>query len=128
MEVGQIWETEDKKHRFKILDITNKTAAYRYRRLGWDTDRHGISYDMESFETKQCHKLVDSLEFPKEKKKVKKAQAMVKAMDGFHFISGDVFETKKEALERFEPPRFEVTQWPLAVNGVEQWIEVEVDG
>lgn len=62
---------------------------------------------------------------PKPKKSVKMAQALIKTTNG-EFSITDFFYSSKEELERLFHPS-EVIQWPLVINGEEQWITVEVE-
>ena len=61
----------------------------------------------------------------KKKKTVKMAQALIKTTNGEFSITA-YFSSSKEELERLFHPS-EVIQWPLVINGEEQWITVEVE-
>jgi hypothetical protein len=71
-------------------------------------------------------KLVDSLEFPAPKKMVKKSMAVGRrhrhpAMD----YNLGYFASKEDADNLAVYREVELIMWPLVVNGVEQWIEVD---
>lgn len=57
-------------------------------------------------------------------KTVKMSQAVYKwrGLSQTHQISSLFFKSKKEAETDIQ---IEIVQWPIVVNGVEQWIEVE---
>lgn len=60
------------------------------------------------------------------KKKVKMAQALYQRTDdGFFFLNGFFYKSKEEAKEGYPSSSYKIVQWPLVVNGIEQWIEVE---
>lgn len=60
------------------------------------------------------------------KKTVKMAQALYQRTDdGTFFINGDFFKSKEEAKEYYTSSSYKIVQWPLVINGVEQWVEVE---
>ena len=67
---------------------------------------------------------------PKKKKTIKMAQSLLK--DHFNnkispLISGHFFASKEDAEKYASSFGDTLIQWPLVVNGVEQWIEVEVE-
>ena len=119
LKVGQIYGNKGDSRRREIVAIHGSSVAYKY------TDIEGNKWcscsNIEDFKKHLAHKLVDSLEFPKEKKTVRKAQCVV------HCSFGDVVSTHlvasiEEAKRQY--PHNQIT-WPIVVNGVEQWVEVE---
>jgi hypothetical protein len=66
------------------------------------------------------------LPYTEPKKTVKMAQALYQRTDdGTFFINGDFFKSKEEAKEYYTSSSYKIVQWPLVINGVEQWVEVE---
>lgn len=60
------------------------------------------------------------------KKKVKMAQAVYQQTDDGTFILHSIFyKSKEEAKAYYNPSYFKLIQWPLVVNGIEQWVEIE---
>lgn len=62
---------------------------------------------------------------PVKKKTIKMAQALIKNSNG-KFTTTNYFYSSKEKLAPIFFPS-ELIQWPLVINGVEQWITVEVE-
>jgi hypothetical protein len=123
--VGQIYESESGEARREIVAIYAGDVAYKANLLAGE-QYCGVA-DREDF-GELAHKLVDSLEFPKPKKTVKKSQCVLKRQDtNEHHLSEKLFSSKEETEKYFEYAIFSIVQWPLVVNGVEQWVEVETN-
>ena len=124
LKVGQVWENIERNARREIIAVHYEQVAYKYH------DVHG-AYNMcvssvVDFIELYVHKLVASLEFPKKKKTVKKAQAVVRAKGtNIDEMTEYLFASMNDAVENYRHTIMQVIQWPLIVNGVEQWIEVE---
>jgi hypothetical protein len=57
---------------------------------------------------------------------VKKSMALVRVQHSSLDKPSDYFFASKEkAIKAYHSTGLEVVQWPLVVNGVEQWIEVD---
>lgn len=70
----------------------------------------------------ECRKI------PQPKKKVKMAQAVVNYRNGEQVTLSNFYYTSlEEAKEDLKDLRYPTVQWPLTINGVEQWVEIEID-
>lgn len=89
-----------------------------------DNDGEECSWSFDSFDW------LPYPESPKPKKTVKMAQALLK--DEWNnkispTMSGHFFRNKEDAEKYALNFNFILIQWPLVINEVEQWIEVEVE-
>jgi hypothetical protein len=122
-----MWEEEEGgMYRRKVLDFTDEKIAYRFSSKG--------SYGLDTCSRSQfikdlAHKLVDSLEFPAPKKMIKKSQALIRdSYLGADRPSVVFFISREEADNHYEKTvSCKIIQWPIVVNGVEQWVEVPSD-
>ena len=62
-------------------------------------------------------------EQPKPKKTVKMARALAQNNNGRFYVSDFIYSSKEEARCFLG----KLIQWPVVINGEEQWIEVEVE-
>jgi hypothetical protein len=60
---------------------------------------------------------------PKPKKTVKMARALAQNNNGRFYVSDFIYSSKEEARCFLG----KLIQWPVVINGEEQWIEVEVE-
>lgn len=68
---------------------------------------------------------IDKPEFPAAKRKVRMAQALMRRPSGRYYMPAFFYATRKEAEKYANEMELELIQWPLKVNGVEQWVEIE---
>ena len=90
------------KDRFFTLDKRGQEWSYSYTSINW------LPYTE-----------------PKKKKTVKMAQALFRRGNGSYGETHDVYSSKEEVEQDFS--LYTLIQWPLVINGEEQWITVEVE-
>lgn len=126
LKVGQVFEDVSGKVRREIVAIYGNDVAFKSNLI--DGRKFCFYANMEDFKENMTHKLVDSLEFPAPKKMVKKAQAVVRAKGtNIDEMTEYLFASMDGAVENYKHTIMQVIQWPLVVNGVEQWVEVPSD-
>ncbi len=105
LECGQTWVDADGIKRTVRL-IEKYMVCYCSDDQFLDIDTY------QNFLTKYAHKLAP--------KTVRKSQCLAKESGGAFVVSRAVYATREEADKYFHA----VIQWPLVINGVEQWVEV----
>lgn len=68
---------------------------------------------------------VNNLQFPEVKTKKRLAPGVFKIDESRHFFSTTLFQSYEDAEKYIADTDYTLVQWPLKVNGVEQWTEVE---
>jgi hypothetical protein len=118
LKVGDVWENQFENARREIIAIHYGLIVYKYHDVHatYNCDVSSVEAFVESY----AHKLVESLEFPAQKKMIKKSQALTHC--------GGYFENSVQYFDDYQTARnycgVTFISWPLVVNGVEQWIEV----
>ena len=70
---------------------------------------------------------IDKPEFPAAKRKVRMAMAVMKRSIGDYYTPSFYYATRKEAETHANEMEFELIQWPLTINGVPQWVEIDIE-
>jgi hypothetical protein len=119
--VGQIYENKAGDVRREIVAIYGNIVAVKCHSIH-DAKWCSIM-EVDDFLKNFSHKLVDSLEFPAPKKMVKKSQCVAMSYAKY-IVDSELYASEADAKKDWGA---EFVSWPLVVNGVEQWIEVEIN-